>query len=111
MKKIIMLTTVHGNRGPQKVITHGYRTKVPGLSVIRDVHTKRDYWIMHTKTGLSLGNPFATSLGAIKFANKYLIDLDFIRSANKIRYDDEILKRILDAEKSVREAQLELPIF
>lgn len=97
MKKTIMETSIHGKRGPQKVITYGYNTKVAGLNVIRVVGEDKEFCIIHAKTGLSFGIYFIAYTKAINFANKYLIDFDFNRSAREISWDYDLRKCIMDA--------------
>lgn len=97
MKKIIMETSIHGKRGPQKVITYGYNTKVAGLNVIRVMGPEKEFCIIQEKTGLSLGVYFTAYTKAIRFANNYLIDFDFNRNAKEISWDYDLRKCIMDA--------------
>jgi len=99
MKKTIMETRIQGKHGSQMVITYGYKTKVPGLSVVRSVALDRAFCIIHAKSGLSLGIFFTAFTKAIGFANKYLINFDFNRSVKEIMSDYGIRKCLFDAKE------------
>jgi hypothetical protein len=79
------------------VITYGYNTEVNGLNVVRVVDENKEFCIVHDISGMSMGIYFTAHTKAVRFANKYLIDFDFKRSAEKIKLDNNIRECIGNA--------------
>ena len=92
MKRQIKETTILGKRGyPQRVITYGYDTKVPGLDVIRVIGDEREFCIVQRSSGLSLGTYSAGYTKLVRFANKHLKDFDFKRNTTEIQADRSLM--------------------
>ena len=98
MKRQIKETTIRGERGPQRVITYGYDTKINGLDVIRIIDDKpKKFTAVHVKSGLSIGIYFPTATKAIKFVNKYLTAFDFTQDVDALLRDGKLEDCILNA--------------
>ena len=92
MKRQIKETTLLGKRGPQRVITYGYDTKIKGLDVIRVNGNSKEFTLIHRKSGLSIDVYCTSATKAIRFANKYLAGFDFTQSKNDILNNKKILE-------------------
>ena len=98
MKRQLKETSIMGKRGPQRVITYGYNTQINGLDVVRVVGPDKEFCIVLSKSGLSIGVYFTGHARAIKFANKYLKGFDFTRDPNKITRDRKLRKCVYNAK-------------
>ena len=104
MKRQIKETTITGKRGPQRVITYGYDTKIKGLDVVRVVRLDgfdgagQRFTPMHRKSGLSVSVYFPTATKALKFANKYLTGFDFTQDKDSLLSDRKLCNCIIEAK-------------
>lgn len=98
MKRQIKETTIIGNRGPQRVITYGYDTKVDGLDVIRTIDDERGrFSAVHMKSGLGIGVYFTSATKAIRFVNKYLTGFDFMQDKDDLLKDGKLSRCVYEA--------------
>lgn len=98
MKSQLKETSMMGRRGLAKVITHGYNTQINGLDVIRVIDADKNYVIVHTKSGLSLGVWFEAPTKAVRFANKYLKGFDFTQTTDDLTKDGKLGKCVYNAK-------------
>lgn len=98
-KKQIKETSIMGSRGPVRVITYGYDTKIIGLDVIKVIGIDKEFTITHRKSGFSLGVYFGGYMKAVKFANKYLKAFDFLQNAKVLQTDEKLATCIRAAKE------------
>ena len=99
MKRQIKETTIMGKRGPQRVTTYGYNTKVEGLDIIRVIDDMPGkFTAVHVKSGLSIGVYFPTATRIVKFVNKYLTTFDFTQDKDILLKDGKLGECVLNAK-------------
>lgn len=99
MKRQIKEAMVQRRRGPTRVVTYGYDTKINGLDIIGNIDgICGKFTVVHVKSGYSIGIYFGTASKAFKFANKYLTGFDFTQDSEDLLRDGKLGECVLNAK-------------
>ena len=83
---------------PCKILTHGYKTKIPNLMITLDFYkAKRGikaYGLTHIKSGCAIfADAFSSISKAQKMANMFFADCDWTQSTKKEIENDLFIKK------------------